>query len=915
VEFLPYIISGLVTGSVYGLAGTGLVLTYKTSGVFNFAHGALATASAFLFYTLNVNHGMPWPWAALICLVVGGLGLGGVLELLARPLARTTVAVRVAATVGILLIIQAGVIIIYGQTNELTFPHYLPQNSVTIGGSAVTVEQIIDVAIGLVATAGLYVFFRATRVGVAMRAVVDNPELLDVAGTSPTRVRRYAWMIGSTFASASGLLIAPFLTPLNATTLTLLVVTAFGAAAIGGFSSIPLTFVGGLIVGLLQAFATKYFVEGFWTGLAPALPFLVLFVILLVSPRRRLADMSLLVPRGLSTWRAPMSIQAPLGLALLVFLCLVPSFVGIRLTDWTNALTSVILLLSLGLLVRESGQVSLCHVSFLAIGACAMSQLTAQHHLPWLLALLLSGLIAVPVGAVLAIPAIRFSALYLALATFGFGLLLQYMFYGQSYMFGGFGVPLPVTRPHLSWLTLDSDRGYYYVVLACTVLAAILVLGATFSRLGRLLRGLADSPVGLAATGTAVNTTRVIVFCLSAFLAAVAGGLQTGAQPVNATSYQPLLSLTYFALIVIAVGGTPWYAVTAGLFFGLFTAYFPAPSITYWMQLLFGLGALMHALTPDSKRGAPPAVRRALDRFAWRPGGAAGRPRPVAALPAPVPRRAGSLSVEDLRVRFGGLVAVDGVTLRAETGKITGLIGPNGAGKTTTFNACSGMVRPSDGRILLSDRNVSRLAMSRRARMGLGRTFQQMQLFDTLTVRQNTALGLEGSFADSNPLSHLAASPRSARRVAAATEEALELCGLTELADVAVGDLSTGQRRLVELARCLAGPFHLLLLDEPSSGLDVRETKKFGQILQRVVRERGAGILLVEHDMSLVTSICDHIYVLDFGELIFEGAPADVIDSPVVQAAYLGAARTEAPGSSLPLPASEEDTVSKVSMS
>jgi ABC-type branched-subunit amino acid transport system ATPase component/ABC-type branched-subunit amino acid transport system permease subunit len=719
-------------------------------------------------------------------------------------------------------------------------------------------------------------------------------------------------MIGCTFASASGMLIAPFLTPLNATTLTLLVVTAFGAAAVGGFTSIPLTYVGGLIVGLLQALCTKYFVEGFWTGLAPALPFLVLFVILLVSPRRRLADMGSLVPRGVPTWRTPTSIQAPLALALLVFLCLVPSFVGVRLTDWTVALTSVMLFLSLGLLVRVSGQVSLCHVSFLAIGVCAMSQLTTHLHLPWPLALLLSGLIAVPIGAVLAIPAIRFSGLYLALATFGFGLLLQYMFYSQSYMFGGFGLPVDVTRPQLSWLTLDSDTGYYYVVLVCALLTTILVLGATHGRLGRLLRGLADSPVGLAATGAAVNTTRVIVFCLSAFLASVAGALLGGAQPVTAEAFQPLLSLTYFTLIVIAVGGTPWYAVNAGLGLTLVTAYFGGAETTYWLQLIFGLGALMYALTPDSKRGAPPALRRALDRFAWQPGGAAGRRQRVAALPAPMPRRAGSLSVADLRVRFGGLIAVNGVTLRAEAGKITGLIGPNGAGKTTTFNACSGIVRPSNGQILLDDRNVSRFGMAHRARAGLGRTFQQMQLFDSLTVRQNTALGLEGGFAGANPLSHLVASPRSTRRVEAATEEALEVCGLMEFADAIVGDLSTGQRRLVELARCLAGPYHTLLLDEPSSGLDVRETEKFGEILQRVVRERGVGILIVEHDMSLVTSICDYIYVLDFGQLIFEGAPADVIDSPVVQAAYLGAARTETPGSDIPLPASDEDTVRKV---
>jgi ABC-type branched-subunit amino acid transport system ATPase component len=249
--------------------------------------------------------------------------------------------------------------------------------------------------------------------------------------------------------------------------------------------------------------------------------------------------------------------------------------------------------------------------------------------------------------------------------------------------------------------------------------------------------------------------------------------------------------------------------------------------------------------------------------------------------------------VEGLEVRFGGLVAVDGVSLGAKAGQITGLIGPNGAGKTTIFNACSGLLRATRGRVLLDGRDVSRSGPSARARHGLGRTFQKIELFDSLTVRENVEAGAEAALAGANPLTHLAGRPNDGPAIRAATDRAMELCGLSALSNLPAMSLSTGQRRLVELARCLAGPFHLLLLDEPSSGLDRAETQHFGEILRHVVAERGIGILLVEHDMSLVLDVCEHLYVLDFGELIFQGTPAEVTGSEIVKAAYLGDATVE----------------------
>ncbi|MCU1656534.1 MAG: Sulfate-transporting ATPase, partial [Pseudonocardiales bacterium] len=666
-----------------------------------------------------------------------------------------------------------------------------------------------------------------------------------------------------------------------------------GAAALGGFSSLPITYLGGLLIGVGASLATRYFTSGLLSGLAASLPFLVLFVVLLVAPRRKLVERAPVVPRGHSGWTAPWQIQSGFGLPVLTILLFVPNFAGIHLADFSQFLALTVLFLSLGLLVRTSGQVSLCHISFMAVGVCAFSHLHVDHHWPWFIALLAAGGVAVPIGALLAIPAIRLSGLYLALATFGFGILMQYMFYSEGYMFGPDATGLSIPKPHISWLGLtDSDKSYYYLCLAVAVLVTGGMLALNRSRLGRLSRALADSPRGLATSGTSTHVTRVLVFCLSAFLAAIAGVLAAGALgQVGGELYQPINSLLYFAVVVITVGGAPWYAIGAAVGLTLLPSYWANAEATNWLQLAFGVVAVLYAVTPSQRRGVPEPVTRAIDRLVRRHSKSAAQAVTPSDSPTSSSRvrlEPGQLRSEDIRVAFGGLVAVDGVSLEAPTGRITGLIGPNGAGKTTLFNACSGLNNPSRGRVLLDGAVVSRLSPARRARRGLGRTFQQMELFDNLTVWENVALGAEASNAGANPLRHIASSRATKRVVTQRATAAIEQCDLRDLVDRTVGTLSTGQRRLVELARCLAGPFRILLLDEPSSGLDRVETARFGEVLQRAVAERGIGILLVEHDMALVTDVCEYIYVLDFGRLIFEGTSAEVMSAPIVQAAYLG---------------------------
>jgi ABC-type branched-subunit amino acid transport system ATPase component len=228
------------------------------------------------------------------------------------------------------------------------------------------------------------------------------------------------------------------------------------------------------------------------------------------------------------------------------------------------------------------------------------------------------------------------------------------------------------------------------------------------------------------------------------------------------------------------------------------------------------------------------------------------------------------------------------VTLTALPGRVTGLIGPNGAGKTTIFSACTGLLKPTAGRVILQGRDVTTIATPHRARLGLGRTFQRMVLCDSLTVGENVALGREASYGGASPWRQVVSRPLERQVVRRRVAEATALCGIEHLLGEPAGALSTGQRRLVELARAVAGEFSVLLLDEPSSGLDHDETEHLADVVLRMVADTGCAVLMVEHDMGLVMDICPEVHVLDFGRLIYSGSSERARRDEAVRSAYLG---------------------------
>lgn len=552
-SLLPFVITGVATGSLYGLAGLGLVLTYRTSGVFNFGHGAIAAGAAFFFYTLHTTHGVPWPFAALLTILAFGLIVGVLLETITRGLGDAPAVLVIVTTVGIMLGVEGYLFLQYGAVAR-SFPAFLPTTGFTLDGVNVTWSQVISIAVASSGAVGLFVLLTRSRLGIAMRSVVDNPTLVSLTGQSPVRIRRAAWGIGSAFAAMSGILLAPVL-GLDANLLTFLVIQAFGACAIGLFSSLPLTYMGGILVGVAASISTKYLTTPPYSSLPSTVPYLFLILVLLVVPVSRLPQQRRIIVRSLRPATRPLRSRTLAASTVIGggIVLLVPLIVGTRLPVWVNALTYFVIFASLGLLVWTSAQISLCHGAFIAVGATTMGHLT-HAGVPWIPALLISGLCVIPVGALVAIPAFRLSGIYLALVTLGFGVFMQNVIFSTSLMFGS-SLVATTSRPRLGPINATNDKWLYYIFLLVAIIVAGALAAIHRGHLGRLLRGVAESPTMLTAHGLSVNLTRLIVFCISAFLAGVAGGLAvTESGTVSGVAYGPITSLLLLA--VLAISGT-----------------------------------------------------------------------------------------------------------------------------------------------------------------------------------------------------------------------------------------------------------------------------------------------------------------------------------------------------------------------
>jgi branched-subunit amino acid ABC-type transport system permease component len=611
---LPYLVVGLVTGSLYGISGVGLVLVYRTTGVFNLANGAVAALAAYLFYALYDEHGVPWAVAAAICVLGFGPVAGVLLEVIFRPLTSRSAAMGIVATVGLLLAVEGYLYLQFGD-NYLPFPGFLPGSSFELGGVEVTAGDLITFIVPTMLTIALYIYMKRSRTGLAMRGVVNSARLVALTGTSPNRIRRTAWTIGAAFAGLSGILLAPSIN-LDANLLSLTVVTSFGAAALGFFKSLPRTYAGALVLGVAQSLSTRYLVSPPWNAIPTSLPFLILLV-LLVTMHRRLPVQAVVTERSSSRpifvarlQSAPVSARLLAAGGCAVLLIAIPRVVGFDLPLYTEAVIFALVFGAFSLLVSESGQTSLCQACFVAAGATTLSHLTTgPAHLPWFVALLLAGLVAVPLGIIVAISAVRLPGIYLALATFGFALLMQGLLYPSSLMFGS-QLLVSAARPRFGPLS-GSDTSFYYLAVLIVGVSLVVIWTIRAGRSGRFLAALSEAPDVLTTNGLNPSAPRLVVFATSAFFSGVAGGLfVTLFGSISGTSYGAITSLLWIA--VLALGGRTFLLAAAipAAALAVVPAYLGFFSANV-QTLLFGLGALFVGLGwQERMHGALPRLLR-----------------------------------------------------------------------------------------------------------------------------------------------------------------------------------------------------------------------------------------------------------------------------------------------------------------
>ncbi len=658
VELLEYAIRGIPTGCVFALLAVGLVLTYKTSGVFNLAFAAQAYASAAVFYEVRKVQEWPLLPAAVLAIVIVGPAIGLLLErVLFRYLRGAGSMAKLVTSLGLLIAIPEIVKLFFGTDTKKNPPplwyvkrtdEWLwPQGSrfVLDAGQVATIVSTIVVVIGLV------VLFRSTRLGLRMRAVVESPRMAELNGVNADRVSMASWILSSLLAGLAGVLVAPLFASLNPFDLFTLLVAALAATVVGGLTSIPLTFAGGIALGVLQAVLAGELPTDsvLATGLRPALPFVVLFALLLLRPglrsTREVTDPLATVdpptpsPVHLSRPRWMTIGSRVFGTAVFVIAMALCWFVldGYWLGLVVGGVVLAIIMMSLIVVVGIGGMLSLSQAALAAIGAFATAQLVASTGMSVIAAMLIGAAIAAAVGAVLAIPVVRLDGVYLALATLAFALMFESIFVPLGWVSGG-AIPISVPRPVIGPWDLSDDRYFLVFAVCCAAIIAFVVIRLREGTTGRFLQALQTSDVAAASIGISGTRARIVAFTVAAAIAGFGGGLTAAyvGQANYQSSFPYLIGLVWVALVVSAGSRSIQAAVMSGLFFFLFPAIldklfgFPGnwltshPDAPSWVQtiadnvkpswsqsvafILFGIGAITYARHPEGSIEAQTAA-------------------------------------------------------------------------------------------------------------------------------------------------------------------------------------------------------------------------------------------------------------------------------------------------------------------
>jgi ABC-type branched-subunit amino acid transport system ATPase component/ABC-type branched-subunit amino acid transport system permease subunit len=609
---------------------------------------------------------------------------------------------------------------------------------------------------------------------------------------------------------------------------------------------------------------------------------------------------------------------AGFALVLAIVLPLVVTQSSRHLT-YATILAFAICVVSVTVLTGWGGQLSLGQMAFAGVGALSAAAFErgvsvdigwhstrwVNAHIqgfPFFVSVVLGAVVACLFAVAVGVGALRVKGLLLAVSTLAFAIAAEeYIFHRPIFAVSQFSEAVEFPRGHLGPIDLaDRNRAYYYLVLASLVVVVMAMAHLRRTGIGRIIIGVRENEPAASAFTVSPTRAKLIAFASGGFIAGLGGALLGGLAVSIAFSqrfFRVEDSLAIVAMAVIGGLGSLTGAITGALWVVGLPSFWPTntevPLLTSSIGLLIILLYIPGGFTQIGFWLRGEVLRWLEKRLPEAPQKQATAP-PASLTRAPTEAivlnaDGGVLATHALTVRFGGLVAVNGVDFSARAGEVIGLIGTNGAGKSTLLNAIGGFL-PSTGSVELLGRDISGFAAHQRARVGLGRTFQAATLFPELTVRETVELALEARGATPfwGTLLCLPKATRGERAKRADARELIDFLGLGRYADRFIAELSTGTRRIVELAAALAVAPRVICLDEPTAGVAQRESEAFGPLIKRVQQELDATLIVVEHDLPMIMSISDRIYCLEAGAIIAEGIPSTIRNDPAVVASYLG---------------------------